>query len=525
MHITAERVSHLHERELIHFMDEIKHTIRPSEPDEAAMINEAVSLVRSGKVESYMYDSLNDIVVARLDDDAYNVYLHFKELHVNCDCRPNSWCSHNIAAVFHLYSQFHSLSDWLHDWRRTETDQMAFKISDRTPEAWNDVLSRLMNPIRTIAFMENPAVFIHKFSIIEQNATPLVPFEWEWRPLFDVYFRWHALEAAWPYIAIHLGDDETSFAYGKWYIKNWLSEQLAILKDSVASIASKPRLFETDPFYEQLKTMTRSFTLDKVGLFDQRFRVFQIFWQQLFTSKSLRDEEIAYLEKKDVLITPILIAFFHILQDNNEALEQLTRDVNEDNFVHWLPLAHIADQDDAIDSLGVIMHALLPYIGDYITNFVSLSRRPAFIRKIDGYLESAEFPEEEREKMFSYYGETGVDVYADFLVERERFHEWAALMHRYNVPYDIAEAGGLKVALANDAAAVLPLLHLYAMNFIAERSRQSYRRAVNLFKKMKTGAKRCGKQDFWNRYVATVREKNRRLRALMEEMEKGNLDL
>ena len=116
-----------------------------------------------------------------------------------------------------------------------------------------------------------------------------------------------------------------------------------------------------------------------------------------------------------------LIAFFHILQDDNEALEELTRDVNDENFAHWLPLAHIADQDDALDSLGVIMHALLPYIGDYITNFVPLSRRPSFVRKIDGYLEMADFPEEAREKMFSYYGETGVDVYADFLVERERF--------------------------------------------------------------------------------------------------------
>ena len=74
-------------------------------------------------------------------------------------------------------------------------------------------------------------------------------------------------------------------------------------------------------------------------------------------------------------------------------------------------------------------------------------------------LESADFPEDEREKMFSHYGETGVDVYADFLVERERFHEWAALMHRYSVSYEVAEAGGLKVALAIDPAAVLPLLH------------------------------------------------------------------
>ena len=164
-----------------------------------------------------------------------------------------------VAVVFHLYLQFHSLTDWLHEWRRTETEQMAFKISDRTPEAWNDVLSRLMNPIRTIGLNENPAVFIHKFSIIEQNATPLVPFEWEWKPLFDVYFRWHALEAAWPYVLFHLGEKGSSFSYGKWYVKNWLTEQLGKLKDSVTSIASKPRLFETDPFYEQLTGIVQLF--------------------------------------------------------------------------------------------------------------------------------------------------------------------------------------------------------------------------------------------------------------------------
>ena len=116
--------------------------------------------------------------------------------------------------------------------------------------------------------------------------------------------------------------------------------------------------------------------------------------------------------------------------------------------------------------------------------------------------------------MFAQYGEPGIDVYADFLVERERFAEWAALMHRYGVSYDGAEAGGLKLALTTDPAAVLPLLHTYAMSFINEKNRQSYRRAVKLFKKMKAGSKKSGKTDFWNRYIDTVREKNRRLRAL-----------
>ena len=52
-----------------------------------------------------------------------------------------------------------------------------------------------------------------------------------------------------------------------------------------------------------------------------------------------------------------------------------------------------------------------------------------------------------------------------FLVERERFGEWAALMHRYGVSYDGAEAGGLKVALTSDPSAVLPLLHTLCDGF------------------------------------------------------------
>ena len=115
------------------------------------------------------------------------------------------------------------------------------------------------------------------------------------------------------------------------------------------------------------------------------------------------------------------------------SLEELSKDVQMDNFAQWLPFANLAEQDDKMESLAIIMHALLPFIGDYLMQNVPLSQRPSFVRKIDGLLEAADFPEDEREKMFSYYGETGVDVYADFLVERERFREWAALMHRYRV--------------------------------------------------------------------------------------------
>lgn len=526
MHMTVERVSYLHEEEIAKLMNVIKHSLHPDDPGEALIVRRALALVRNGAIDSYTYDSVEKKILVKISGvEIVDVKISFNDLNTECTCARNGWCAHRTAVVFHLYLQFHSLTDWVHEWRRTEAEQLVLTISDRTPEAWNDVLTRLTRPLRTIELQENPAVFIHEFSLIEQKAIPLTPFEWEWKPLFDVYYRLQALDAAWPYVYAHLGDNESSFSYGKWYVKNWVTDQLRKLHDSVVALSTKPKLFSTDAFHEQLKYMVRTFTLKNTGLFNERFQAYRSFWEHLFTENALRTKELELLKKEETPEAFILISLFDILNGDHEQLDDLVQHVTLDNFTNWLPLADLADVEGDTESLAAIMRALLPFIGEHLTQSVQLARRSVFVRKIDGLLESANFPEDERENMFSYYGETGVDVYADFLVERERFHEWAALMHRYNVSYDAAEAGGLKIALSEDPAAVLPLLHRYATVFINERNRQSYRRAVKLFKKMKTGSKKSGKSEFWNRYVDTVRDKNRRLRALMEEMEKGNLNL
>ena len=62
--------------------------------------------------------------------------------------------------------------------------------------------------------------------------------------------------------------------------------------------------------------------------------------------------------------------------------------------------------EEDTESLAIIMRALLPFIGEYLTQNVPFHDALLFVRKIDGLLESADFPEEEREKMFSHYGET-----------------------------------------------------------------------------------------------------------------------
>lgn len=527
MHMTVERVSYLHEKEIETFLDEIKHALRPDIPGEALTIRRATAHVRRNEVGPYRFTATPGEIkaIVNAEPEEEQVLLSFPKMETTCTCADPGWCSHRIAVVFHLFTQFHSLTDWVHEWREMESGQLALSVFDRTPDAWIQALSRLTAPLRHFELAENPGAFIHESNLIEQKVKPLFPFEWEWKPLFELYYRLHMLDAAWPYVAGHLKGDSLSFHYGKWYVKNWLADQLEKLQDTVRSIGSKPKLFEADVFHDRLKEMVRAFALFNEPLRNERFFVYRLFWQQLFIQNSARDEELAILKTYTTDESRMFRALFYLLQGKHSELSEAIAHVDAVQVPIWLPLADLAEEEEEIEALTAIMSALLPHLGDYVANSPGNIYSTSFIRHLDGLLETAEFSYEDREALFQQYGLAGVDVYADFLVESNRFSEWAALMHRFRVTYEEAETGGLKIALAEDPSSVMPLLHMYAMQFINEKNRHSYRSAVRIFKKMKAGYKKSGKAELWNRYIDTVREKYRRLRALVEEMEKGNLHL
>ena len=313
--------------------------------------------------------------------------------------------------------------------------------------------------------------------------------------------------------------------YRQWQVKMWLNEQIGKLRDIGKSLTKKPRLFETDEFYKALNVQVREFILRNKGLFEVRLELYAIMWEFLYKDVASQEQELARLLEDDSVDAAFFAAYFNLMKGDEETLATIAARAGGEHVGHWLPLADLAAEMEDSGSLSVIMDTIYPHIGEYFKRITFSNDRYHFIRKIDGLLEEADFPETRREELFMIYGEDGVSAFGDFLIERERFAEWAALMHRFNVPYDGLEPDTLKFVLANDPAAVMPLLHTYAMRFIQEKNRHSYRRAVRLFKNMKAGAKKSGKVDFWNRYIDTVREQYRRLRALSEEMEKGNLNL
>lgn len=525
MSMTAEKIAYRYENQIIERLEEVKDAYDPSEESDLELLQKAIRLVRLDSIQHLTFDETTNMISAWFDNaHVSQLTISLETTYTKCTCFDDE-CIHEIALLFYLHMQFYSLTEWMTDWRKKENELLQLTINSRTPEAWNATLKKLVEPLRKTDPSENPSLFVHKYSLISQKASPLYPFEWEWRPLFDLFYRLHCLRAAWPYVTSHLDQSEQSFAYGKWYVKNWLMEQLNRLEDSLESLSSKRRLFETDPFYDDLKTQVRDFTLEFEGLFNERFRVYRNFWQILFTDQLSQEKEWQLLNDYNTPEAYYLQTYFYILHGQYDELEQMDLQIGPENLKGWLPLAEMADYEDDTRALSILLHAMLPHIGPYFEQFIPRNEQTSFARKMDGLLESAEIDETIREGLFTVYGPAGVDVFTDFLIERERYREWAALIHRYRVSYEVAEASGLKLGMKDDPASMLPLLHTYAIQFIEEKNRQSYRRAGRIFKKMKTCAKKCGKTDFWNDYTTLIHEKYRRLRALMEEMEKGNLRL
>lgn len=85
------------------------------------------------------------------------------------------------------------------------------------------------------------------------------------------------------------------------------------------------------------------------------------------------------------------------------------------------------------------------------------------------------------------------------------------------------ELFGLKDVLEHDPALVLPLYHLYAMQEVEQKSRMNYKQAVRIWKMMKSAAKKSNKLTYFERYIESMQQRFKRLRALQEEIEKGKL--
>ena len=75
----------------------------------------------------------------------------------------------------------------------------------------------------------------------------------------------------------------------------------------------------------------------------------------------------------------------------------------------------------------------------------------------------------------------------------------------------------------HDQSEAIQLYQQRAERLIALRDRKNYQAACTYLAKIRSLYERLGEHETWTRYIATLREQNRNLRALKEELAKAEL--
>lgn len=501
-----------------------RQSLLPSSTEDEELVRRAVFAVRNKSIVFERYISRAEMLYITVQDvRPAMVEINFLQKTVACSCPEKQICRHKLAVLLSLYQYFESVQDWAAEWRSSSNTQLKSLAMTRTPDSWiqmiDEVLGKIVVPNQKLeTYM---LLFVHDDSM--QKLLRMMPLEREWQPLFKLFMETALLQRIWH----HLNATDSDVHSGMFH--HFVERSTEQITTNIHDLVKQSRLFATDPFYDALQNIVRTLAVECSGAFAKRLDIYRLFWGNLLYEKSRREQELAVLEGLDDTIVGqdvdlfALQSVFYILLHKLEQLQQLEEHVHPLNVASYYELASLAKRVGEWQAAQCIIRSILPNLKLYLNNWLTPPKRVAFIKNFHMLLDGIPLSEQEQMALYVAMGKFGLQPFSDYLIQQKRFVEWAAL-HQLN-PSSISflDMCGLKEVADSEPSAVLPLLHVYAMVEVHERSRANYKQAVRIWKRMKTAAKKAGKTTFFTTYMHTIRAQHKRLRALMEEIEKGNL--
>ncbi|MFD1031828.1 hypothetical protein [Metaplanococcus flavidus] len=507
---TVQSLAQQYEDTIRNYMAAIEKSLSPARALDEEMVRKAVFLVRHDGVQIQSFNEERLLLEASVKDaHSVRVVLSFENETAVCACPQEEMCRHRLAVIFALYQKVGSLAGWVADWRAQEKEQLSTIGKQRSPEQWTKVIRSVWRDPIPDYTSRNYFYFEQMYEGRLKNALSFVPLEREWKTLFRAYAHFISLAEVWPTYISGTNDVHHSF------FKTWFEDELHDLRDLLGQLHGQHRTFESDAFFNHLREMVRSFAAIKDGSSSQRLTVYQLFWTHLFTSDQLRKSELTLFPRPDERIT----AFFAILLKDTIALKKIAPNETHD----WIQLAILAEQEKHNQALEVILMAVKPHVKTFLFEGLYTQYRQQYVRTLSRLFSLIHLDEKDWEDLFRQFGHYGLPAYSTYLIEKGLFKQWAELHHMHSSPLYFAEECGLKEVQEAAPDFVLPLYHRYAMSHLDERSRASYKQAVRIWKKMKSACKKSDQMEFWKSYMKEIRTQNKRLRALQEEIEKGNL--
>lgn len=502
-----------HRESIYSAMEQLENYFSSDQAVHEEMFRRALFDVRNNHVQISKYDSFNNIFYFSIQDvQSITGYFNLDENKLYSNCNERGVCRHQISVTFYLYQHIDSLSDWISRWKSSSAPQL-ITIERRTPESWTAFVDFHTNRFVRSINWDDIYSFPYRFEELTKKIQKNMPIEREWKPLYNFYTTARLLENLWPSLP-----KKTHY-----YIKQTLDEAIEELDGLLVSLQSANRLFAFDPFFEEIRQIIRRLCqMDGLILLERHY-LYINFMSIVANKKENLEEEQAFLEGHNSFLSRLNYAAVSILLNDHSSFDKALSFIQASQLEEWKHVATFVLKNGTTEQFELIMNKISDHLEQFMATTLSEWQRTHFVSELYDLYRKIDLSDEQWNRLFQLFGKNGFRPYTQYLLNQKLYREWVALHQQYNSSLEFAESCGMSQVLAEAPNELLPFYHFIAMKEVQFRTRENYKQAVRVWKKMKSAAKKANKMDFWESYVTEIQQRFKRLRALQEEMQKGSL--
>lgn len=519
--------------------EDFRSLLQPDNKEDAKVVQKGLILYRQGLVtnvrleEDLVMGVVHDVVHVEVELD-----LNFPAMN-SCTCPASKPCRHQLAVFFQIYSKIDSVTDWIDNWRNPQpvqkkdlaeslglkTAKDLLKNKPATMFDYNSWLGTITDNFRSHIEGTPPYLLNELYEVYARKIKASAPFRREWKTLYFLTASLHTFLLLLRLAAGKgLNDDKIDQYYG--HIFPGIVAQIDEQADTIGQYATP---FAFDPIIERLKEDTFQLLDDNLGMREKRIRAYTALWSKLFNKEQWREEELAKITDGPAhkSSSPGNAAVYHwiMLGDDDRALKML-KQLGTDGIPH-LPerFTYLAKRREW-KRIGPFADFFAANFENYIHSIRDGFTRGRFIQKALAALEpyiSAMKKFHLYEKLLTHGLPDTYWQYEDYLYRMEQYEKWADLVIYRGFSVYSLSGDRLKFLEREHPEMLLPIYHQSIERHLAAKNRADYREAVRELKKLRTLYRTLKRQNDWEQYFQLLLEKTKRMRAFIEECERGRL--
>ncbi|MCA1032057.1 SWIM zinc finger domain-containing protein [Bacillus timonensis] len=525
---------------ILHYTEKLKEHLSYDVEQNRTIIKKGLMLFRQGSV--YGVSLEGDTIYGRVQDVIpVQCEINLNFIHTStCTCPAHDFCRHRMAVFFKVYSSVGRIGALLDEWKsnQSKTDILSTSVirasqlikpyEEDSLSSWLSFFKREYNQFKQ---QRNELDFYFISSIYHQFFQTLLrkgPKGKEMKSLYTIHAAMFSLKQM-----VQISDNFTHLSRYQFdanitpYVHNLVD---AIIDQAYElHIVSLP--FSMDNLLEDSISEIRESLLMEGAFTYERFQLFRVLWTTIFHRNKWVDDEFHYLsqmrELKNRLTNNEFLALSHLAFVKKRDAEALSffeeTDINLVTYTFWW-IKYLTEAKDWKRAKLWVEYSL-KHIQSFVFESETFDNRRyltrTYLKEISKY--GSNYDEnayvEALRKLIPYsYVEYGY-----YLINSKDYHSWIEL--QMYLGYDVSDCDKdiLKEIEADDLSVLLPFYHQAVRKALAEKNRQSYKRAVRYLKKLKTTYRKLNKEETWTTYIHKIAQANRRLRAFQEELIRAKL--